>query len=92
MDKFVSLVAVKHEEYQDRSFLFEAPISYKIGVGSLVVVDTQYGEKLGRATAVHDFIRVGSDHYNFIVAAMGATEPLKKVIGVFTPLKYEEEE
>ena len=92
MDKFVSLVAVKHKEYQDRSFLFEAPRGVTLKEGEIVVVDTQYGEQLGIVTAVHNFVYYDGVDYNFIVKAMGATKPLKKVIGEFAPFIYEEDE
>ena len=91
-DKFVSLVAVKHRAGHDRSFLFEAPQTCFIHKGDIVAVDTQYGEDYGRVTAINPFVLVDSMDYNFAVDAMGATKPLKKVIGVFAPCKYEEDD
>ena len=91
-DKFVSLVAVKHDRHHDRCFLFEAPRGCCLKKGEIVAVDTQYGEHLGVVEAVHDFMLVDSTDYNFIVDAMGATKPLKRVMGVFAPYKYEEDE
>lgn len=90
-DRFVSLVAVKHEEHHDRSFLFEAPHSCGLKKGDSVIVDTKYGEALGKVTAFQSFVMVGSDGYNFILDAMGATEPLKKVVGAFKPYEYKED-
>ncbi len=91
-DRFIKLVAVKHRAGHDRCFLFEAPQSCVINKGDIVMVETQYGEDYGRVTAINPYVLVGSFDYNFAVDAMGATEPLKKVIGVFAPCKYEEDD
>lgn len=91
-DRYVSLVAVKHKESDNRSFLFEAPRVCNLEAGDIVVCDTQYGEAYGKVTAVKEFVRVGSEEYGFVVASMGAKEPLKKVVGRVVAYKYEEED
>lgn len=90
-DKFLSLVTVKHKESDNRSFLFEAPSLCNLTVGDTVLCDTQYGEAYGKVTAVSEYVRVGSPEYNFIVLAMGANEPLKKIIGRMVAYEYEKE-
>ena len=91
-DRYISLVAVRHGTPNDRNFLFEAPRGCCLRKGEFVLVDTQYGEALGRVVAVSNYVLVGNTEYEFAVNSMGAKEPLKKVIGVFKPYKYEEEE
>ena len=91
-DKYLSLVAVKHYKEHDRSFLFEAPRLCNLKVGDTVLCDTQYGEAYGKVTAVSEYVRVGSPEYCFVVLAMGAHEPLKKIIGRIVAYEYEKED
>lgn len=91
-DRFISLVAVKHKESDNRSFLFEAPRLCNLKVGDTVVCDTQYGEAYGKVTAVSEYVRYGSPEYIFVALAMGAKEPLKKVIGRVVAYEYEKED
>ena len=88
---YIDLVAVTHHE-GERPFLFQAPAwTYALKPGTEVVVDTVKGMQKGR---VVDSITVGvgGEHYDFIVKAMNATLPLKKVVGVlnYTEIKYPE--
>ena len=91
MADYIDLVAVVNQAGQ-RPFLFQAPAwTYALKPGTEVVVETVNGEKKG---VVVDSItvRIGREELDFIVKAMNATLPLKKVLGVleYTELKYPE--
>ena len=90
-DRYISLVAVRHDMPNDKNFLFEAPSGCCLRKGELVLVDSQFGESIGRVVAVQNYVLVGDTEYEFAVNSLGATEPLKRVIGVFKPYKYEED-
>lgn len=88
-DRRISLVAVKHKDEHNRCFLFEAPRFCGLKVGETVLVDTQYGEDIGKVVAVEEYVQTNSEIYEFIIKAMGATEPLKRIVGRYKKYEYE---
>lgn len=91
-DNIITLVLVKHED-DGKLFLFRAPLeaSWKLEVGMYVTVETIHGIQLARVVDFHTAYD-GSAEYKFAVACADAYEPLQKVIGIFKPLNYGEEE
>lgn len=91
MADYIDLVAVVHQAGQ-RPFLFQAPAwTYALKPGTEVIVQARGEETKG--TVVDSItVRVGSEELDFIVKAMNAALPLKKVLGVleYTELKYPE--
>lgn len=83
MADYIDLVAVVHQAGQ-RPFLFQAPAwTYALKPGTDVIVQARGEETKG--TVVDSLtIRVGSEELDFILKAMNATLPLKKVLGVVT--------
>lgn len=88
---YIDLVLVKHEGCGSR-FLFQAPAFSQFDKDELVICDTKYGKQPAKVIASCT-AEVGSEVYQMICAASGATMPLKKVLErvQYIELKYEEE-
>ncbi len=90
-NEYMTLVLAKHTG-NDKVYLFMAPTGAYFEDGQRIIVET----KLGNSGAVV----VGSDSYNTIdskitqmlIAATGATLPLKKVVGKVVPIEWPEDE
>lgn len=77
----------------DKPYLFRATPWSNIKAGDEVLVETRHGNK--HATALgRELFEVGSERYEFIIEASGATLPLKRVLGYYkyTEFDYKEEE
>ena len=74
-------------------FLFQMPRYCDLKPGDLVVVDTKHGEQEARVV-VATTMYFGEDDYKMILAATGATLPLRKVLKkvVYRDLFYEGED
>lgn len=78
---YIDIVAVRHQEGQ-RTFLFQAPPwTYAIKPGVQVLVETKKGEAVADVVAKLTVDENGEDIL-FISAAMDATLPLKRVLGI----------
>ena len=90
-NEYMTLVLAKHTG-NDKVYLFMAPAGAYFEDGQRIIVET----KLGNSGAVV----VSSDSYNTIdskitqmlIAATGATLPLKRVIGKVVPIEWPEDE
>lgn len=90
--KFVKLVAVKFAFPKNgKNYLFVAPFLADMNAGDEVIVDTAKGEQRATVVSFTD-VRDGGDEYKFIISAMGATIPLKKVLARLTMYRYMYEE
>lgn len=89
----IDLVLVEFGE-GGKPYLFEAPkYTFPLEEGLYVLVDTRpHGKSLGRIVGRQHAVRVGSDDWNFIVAATKATMPLQRVLGYFKPIEYADEQ
>lgn len=75
---YIDLVIAKHP-VDTRVYLFYAPAWSHLKEGDEIVVDTQCGEQL--AKVVYSISCEPLDEkYNFAVKALGATEPLTRVL------------
>ena len=79
--RFIDLVAVKHTD-NGKPFLFQAPAFCSLSPDQTVEVDTRLGITTGKVVATYT-VDPDSDEYRFIIAAMDAVEPLRKVLGVY---------
>lgn len=80
MKEFYFLVFCKHSE-NGKAFLFDLDRAISLRDGDKVLVDTRKGES--QALVVGDSFCVDSRALKSIAAAMGATLPLRKVIGKY---------
>ena len=76
--KLIKVVAVKHFG-NDQAFLFEAPYNQILKPGDTVIVDTKFGEAEGKVVVCDSFLE-DSAAFKFIIAASGATLPLRRVL------------
>ena len=76
--KLIKVVAVKHVD-NDHAFLFEAPYNQILKPGDTVIVDTKFGEAGGKVVVCDSFLE-DSAAFKFIIAASGATLPLRRVL------------
>jgi len=93
MAKRFDVVLVKFQEGTN-VYAFEAPEFSRIEKGDEVIVDSLGKEKRGTAVAVKHFnMNYDDEEFYFVVAAVRASLPLKRVIAKFTreDMKYEEE-
>ena len=79
--RFIDLVAVKHTD-DSKPFLFQAPAFCSLSPNQVVEIDTKLGKTTGKVVATYT-VDPESDEYRFILAAMGAKEPLRNVLGVY---------
>lgn len=89
-EKFIGLVFVRHNEYSNKIYLFQAPAWSNLKKGDLVMCKTSNGLKQGIVVAADDFT-VDSEDFNKWVDIANARLPLKNIAGVFKPFVYEEE-
>lgn len=76
----MNLVIVKHENC-DQKYLFR--VTKNVYAGELVRVRTKKGDTLATCLCDSFSIEDGSDEYETILSAFGATEPLSYVIGSY---------
>ena len=78
--KFVDLAICQHDN-DTRKFLFQVSC-YEISVGDRVIVETKNGNKYATVIAKHTVYNEPDkdEEYRFIVEAMSATLPLKRVL------------
>ena len=88
---YIDLVICKHP-VDSRHFLFQAPRFSYLKKGDQAVVDTARGEQTAFVIDAITCVE-GSDEFNFIVTALKATTPLKKVLSkvAYMELAYKEE-
>lgn len=94
MAKRFDMVLVKFPEGTN-VYAFEAPEFSGIKEGDEVLVDSLNKEKRGTAIAVRHFnMNYDDTEFKFVVEAVRASIPLKRVIAKFTreDMKYKEEE
>lgn len=88
--KTIDLVLCEHDLNKGQKFLFQAPMFSCLKNGDKVMVDTKYGERVATVVASCS-VGEGTEQYEMIVQACGASEPLKKVISKITYRKFEYE-
>ena len=93
MSNYIDLVLCKHAETAQKCFLFEAPFCSFLKAGDMVIVGTRCGEQPAFVVDVHQCEK-NSYELQFIVAASGATLPLKRVLKKveYKDFTYEQEE
>lgn len=89
-EKYVELVFVRHNEYPQKNYLFQAPAWSGLKKGDLVMCETSKGLKQGKVVAADDFV-VDSKDFNTWVDIANAKLPLAKIAGVFKSFEYEDE-
>lgn len=84
---YIDIVAVKLRP--ERPYLFQAPSWSAIREGDQVKVETSNGTQIGEVVA-KDTFDDARDDFDFIVKAMSATLPLKRVLGMirYTEIDY----
>ena len=90
--KTVGLALCQHSGSSGK-FLFQMPRYSGLKPGDLVIVDTKHGEQEARVIVTETMYTDGDD-YKMILAATGATLPLKKVLRkvTFRNLNYDEDD
>jgi len=77
--QYYNLVFIKHDENDEKNYLFQAPLAIRFKAEDKVFVSTIRGECLGNC--VSDSFIVGEHETASIVIGTGAYYPLKEVIG-----------
>lgn len=84
MNKMVDLVLCEHDLHSGQRFLFQAPsfswLDNGLKKGDRVLVETEHGESEAYVVSSCT-VNTGSEQYDMIMHACGASEPLKRVIG-----------
>ena len=90
--KAIGLALCKHDGSNGK-FLFQMPRYGNLKPGDLVVVETKHGEQDARVIQTATTYTT-DDEYKMLIAATGATLPLKKVLRKveFKELRYDEED
>lgn len=90
--KTVGLALCQHSGSSGK-FLFQMPRYSNLKPGDLVIVDTKHGEQEARVIVTETMYTDGDD-YRMILAATGATLPLRKVLRkvTFRELDYDEDD
>ena len=87
MTKYYHCALVKHEN-NDKPYLFCVGRDAMIKNGAKVACDTRIG--ITRGTVVGDSFMVSKDTLESICVAVGATLPLRKIIGIEKKVKVEQ--
>ena len=82
-----TIVIVKHTD--GRRCMFEVPGDYMLTKGDTVLCETKRGEVT--ATCVTDTLKCCPETLDAFAELMGATFPLKKILGKYKFVKFEEE-
>lgn len=90
MSNYYDLVLAKHES-NGKSFLFKAPAGTYLKEDDLIIVETCKGEAAARVMMAESYISEENSKFDMIVAAAGATRPLKRVIGRFRAVEWPED-
>ena len=79
-----TIVIVKHTD--GRRYMFEVPGDYVLKKGDMVLCDTKYGKVI--ATCVTESLKCCSEVFDMIAELVGATFPLKKILGKYNFVKF----
>lgn len=79
-----TIVIVKHAD--GRRYMFEVPGDYMLNKGDMVLCDTKKGEAI--AVCVTGSLKCCPEVFNVIAELVGATFPLKKILGKYNFVKF----
>lgn len=85
----MNIVIVKHENCGQK-YLFEVPRGNSVRAGDLVKVRNKRGEALATCLCDSFTLDEGSNEYEAICSAFGATRPLAQIIGRFFYSAFEQ--
>lgn len=90
MDKeYMTLVLAKHTG-NDKIYLFAAPRGAYFEDGQRIIVETKLGNSGAVVVSSESYETIDSKLAKMLIAATGATLPLKKVIGKVVPIEWPE--
>ena len=73
-------IAILRHSGSQQNYVFSLPDGVKVKKGTMVKVQTSYGEKYG--VLVHDSVEADGDALSYILQSCGANLPLKPVLAV----------
>lgn len=88
MTKYIHCAFVKHDKC-DKPFLFSVGREEKIRGGTRVVCETRFGRESG--TVFGDSFMVSEDALNSLCPSVGATLPLRDIVGIVKKVKVAKE-
>lgn len=89
--EFITLVLAKHAG-NDKAYLFVAPRGAYFEDGQRIIVETKLGNSGATVVKSESYETIDSKIAQMLIAATGATLPLKRVIGKVVPIEWPEDE
>ena len=89
-NEYMTLVLAKHDN-NNMVYLFRAPRGAYFEDGQRIIVETKRGNSDATVVKSESYETIDSKIAQMLIAATGATLPLKKVIGKVIPIEWPED-
>ena len=85
---YIEIVPVRFNE-DGKTYLFQTRAFKRLKKNCIVKVEGN-ADRFAKVAADSKSVKVGGDEYKWFIDVFGATEPLKRIAGVFMEIEYED--